>query len=563
MPYTVPGYTEISHFRAPYKDSMMGFGAAPELATSASSSSLSPVPSKSAESPSYTAAALVPSSAPPLPSPKRIVGLTPKVAAAVLESTAWTKSVEKKLRPLPVGDLTKNVNFFVGLLNMYAQYALTGKFVRLGGPPVPAFDWDALQHKKLAILINRDNEWHKVFKKQIAELLRSHESFQAKLIASAILREAKEQSMGYTIDLPVAGPAMLTAVGRVFKTKAEAEQFFARTETKSVAIKMLGVTVAGKAYSTKTVVPKIKRVSAWHILGEAMAKVSLDADVFEGEKLFHIQRYATAVQAVADKKKLAVTAAAPPVKKEELKVAADAKKDLDKADAELKAAIKKAEAGLEAAKQENLALKVSIEDLKAMTTRDAAAPPVLPAEPPMVVRAADALPVPKNEKGEVPNPDKLVATGDSAKDEKEVQADIVAAGLDKPNYLPYLVGAGVLGALAFLVLRPKAAPSATPNSGKRTGTTTWRITSAAGVLGEYRGRTPRAAIAALDADAGYASSEDAMAVLGIEDEAGRWTTDRAAFRRGGTDLLVEEVGMHPDCDNRGGACVACRQGGAR
>ena len=33
--------------------------------------------------------------------------------------------------------------------------------------------------------------------------------------------------------------------------------------------------------------------------------------------------------------------------------------------------------------------------------------------------------------------------------------------------LPYLAGAGVLGALAFLVLRPKAAPSATPNRRKR------------------------------------------------------------------------------------------------
>lgn len=451
MPYTVPGYTEISHFRAPYKDSMMGFGANPTSA----------IVTTRAESPSYTAA---PGSASAMP--RSIVNLTPKVGADILKSTAWTKAVEKKLRPMPIGDLTKNVNYFVHLLNMYARYALTGQFViRLGGPSVAEPEWDAVEHKKLAILIDRHNEWHKVFKRQIAELLRNHEAFQVKLIASSILREAKEQSMGYTIDLSgtkIPGAALLGPVGRVFKTKSEAEKFFARVETKAVLIKFLGQQVGEKAYSTKTIIPKIKRASAWHILGESMAKVSLDADVFEMEKLFHLQRYATAIHAVAAKKKLAVTAAAPAVKKEELKVVADAKKDLDKADAELKAALKKAEASLEGAKQENLALKVSIEDLKSMTTRDAAAPLSLPVEPPMVVRSGDALPVPRNEKDEVPDPDKLVAAGDSAKDEKEVHADIVAAGLDKPNYLPYIVGAGALAGIALLAFR--AAPaSATPN----------------------------------------------------------------------------------------------------
>lgn len=29
------------------------------------------------------------------------------------------------------------------------------------------------------------------------------------------------------------------------------------------------------------------------------------------------------------------------------------------------------------------------------------------------------------------------------------------------------------------------------------------------------------------------------------------------------DALAVVLGMHPDCDNRGGACAACRQGGAR
>ena len=37
--------------------------------------------------------------------------------------------------------------------------------------------------------------------------------------------------------------------------------------------------------------------------------------------------------------------------------------------------------------------------------------------------------------------------------------------------------------------------------------------------------------------------------------------DEASLRY--TDALAVVLGMHSDCDNRGGACAACRQGGAR
>ena len=40
MSYTVPAYTEISHFRAPYKNSFMGFGAARADSTSSSRPSI-------------------------------------------------------------------------------------------------------------------------------------------------------------------------------------------------------------------------------------------------------------------------------------------------------------------------------------------------------------------------------------------------------------------------------------------------------------------------------------------------------------------------------------------
>ena len=436
MNYTVPGYTEISHFRAPYKDSMMGFGAAPAQAAT-----------------QVQVATQAVSLVPPLP-------LLPAPVRAALFKSAQAR----KPRPLPLGDIQKNVTYFVGLLNKFSDAAVQAQVPAalrhqafLEGRRIPT-PWNARQNMNLAILIDRNHAWHKAFKQQIAELIRSHEKLETMFLAGAIWKRVQAEAMGYTIDLPGDNRRRSGPLSEVFETKAEAEAHFARPEMKGLFANILGSLPK----------PKIKFVSAWRSIGSAMAKLALDSDVLEGNKLFRLQRLAILYKAVADKKKLALTQAAPPVTKAELQVAADAKKDLDKADAELKAALKKSVDGLEAAKQENLALKVSIEDLKSLTAREAALPPnIVPPPPPPVIKAPDDLPVPKNAKGEVPNPDALVASGDSAKDAKEVQADIVAAGLDKPNYLPYLAGAGVLGALAFLVLRPKAAPSATPNSGER------------------------------------------------------------------------------------------------
>lgn len=460
MNYTVPGYTEISHFRAPYKDSMMGFGAAPAQAAT-----------------QVQVATQAVSLVPPLPL------LPAPVRAALLKSAQ-----ARKPRPFPLGDIQKNVNYFVGLLNTFSVAAIRAQVpaaIRAqalrDGVVVPV-EWNARQNMNLAILFDRDHAWHKAFKKQIAELIRSHEKLETMYLADALWKALKAEAMGYTIDLPGDNRRRHGPLSQVFKTKAEAEAHFASPEGKGLLAKMLGLAPTPYVIGPK---PKIKFVSAWNVLALGMLKLRLDSDVLEGDKLFRLQRLAILYKAIADKKKLALTQAAPPVTKAELQVAADAKKELDKADAELKAALKKSVDGLEAAKQENLALKVSIEDLKSLTAREAALPPGSSGEqgqlfiaptappPPVVVKAPDDLPVPKNAKGEVPNPDALVASGDSAKDAKEVQADIVAAGLDKPNYLPYLAGAGVLGALAFLMLRPKAT-QATPNSGKRTGTVTER-----------------------------------------------------------------------------------------
>ena len=54
-------------------------------------------------------------------------------------------------------------------------------------------------------------------------------------------------------------------------------------------------------------------------------------------------------------------------------------------------------------------------------------------------------------------------------DEKEVQADIVAAGLDKPNYLPYVVGAGALAAIALVAFRSKPATATANRKASKNG----------------------------------------------------------------------------------------------
>lgn len=511
MTYSVPRYTEISHFRAPYKDSLMGLGRSEEFdvedevflaprtapvttrAPAPASSSMpvyasatapvyaspspvttrAPAPPKqpsplpvtspvttrapavvSASSPGYAVAAQTPSSLKP-------IKLTPSFVAAFLAKQK--KSAAKKpLRILPTADIQKNVVYFLSELDKQAKAVFKSKGV--------APNWDELQRQKLAILIDRKSAWHKTFKLQIAKLLRGHSAYQAKLFASAIVKAAKKESMGYTADLPgikVPGRLLFGPAGRVFPTKPEAAKFFAKTETKTYFIQVFGITVS-KFWKSTTKVPPLKVASAWSRWGDPIAKLSLDADVLEMEKLHRFQIVAAAMKGVIEKKKSAIYQVVPAAQKEALTVVVDAKKDLEKADAELKAALKRAEAELEAAKQDNQSLKVLIEDLKSFTAREELAPQfyVPPPAPPAVPVPQDSLPVPLNDKGEVPNPDKLVATGDSLKAQTEVEADIVAAGLDKPNYLhylPYLVGAGALAAVAVIASRPR---TATPNKVK-------------------------------------------------------------------------------------------------
>lgn len=71
-------------------------------------------------------------------------------------------------------------------------------------------------------------------------------------------------------------------------------------------------------------------------------------------------------------------------------------------------------------------------------------------------------------------------------------------------------------------------------------TTTYTITSSSGAeLGTYEATTPREALDEMAMDAGYRSHEEACDVTGSDETS--WTTDRAAFKRHGYDLLVVET----------------------
>lgn len=69
-------------------------------------------------------------------------------------------------------------------------------------------------------------------------------------------------------------------------------------------------------------------------------------------------------------------------------------------------------------------------------------------------------------------------------------------------------------------------------------TTTYTITSSSGAeLGTYDATTPREALDEMAMDAGYCSHKEACDVTGETS----WTTERAAFRRLGYELLASEA----------------------
>jgi hypothetical protein len=466
MTYSVPGYDEISHFRAPYKDSMMGFGAGPAVEvkteaatplTAAAAVSSGAMVTKVADvtyKPVLKASEVLATSTAVRPS-KTVTGFAPHPDA--------TKAIGSVMNRKPrafSSEVKQQVDHFVKLLDDEANFALRGPDPRLWPlKAVPSFD--QLWRTKAAILVNRDSRWHKAFKEQLATFLRNRDALDAALIVPQLYKAIFQRSIGWTTaaKLPTAAQRKLElAMGpasRVFATEKEAVAHFSQP---SVTAFVMGVALA----SLDAKVAKVRQVSVWGIHTQIAVEDALKADEAEQRKLYSYQRVAVAVKAAMDAKRKGIR-----VEKAVFAKIAKLKLEDEKSDKALKDQLLKSEQALAKAKDENAALKVSVEDMKTMIAKEEVAPsaekpPVPPA--PAIPASADALPVPKTGAGDLPDPTKLRATGDSAKDQKEVDADIKAAGVEPMNVTPYLIGAGIVGALAFVALRPKAA---TPNRRRR------------------------------------------------------------------------------------------------
>lgn len=106
MSYRVPAYADISHFRAPYKNSLMGLGAAAYSASSASSAStVTPQPSVAEARPAPASYQAVPSASKGNPG---TVAIPPRPA-------------------MSKADVKSNVAYLVNLLNFEANVSLLGK----------------------------------------------------------------------------------------------------------------------------------------------------------------------------------------------------------------------------------------------------------------------------------------------------------------------------------------------------------------------------------------------------------------------------------------------------
>lgn len=484
MAYSVPSYQEISHFRAPYKDSVAGFGDSGAVVMQTREAAAPSLPLV-AKSPAFVAAKpsdqlgarFLSNLQKPSAVPAMLQGSGLAVGLKEFKAERAKFLLKRKTIRLPKNQVAEHVRILSNMLDDQANFSLRGFDKRLW-PLTAVPTWDQLWRRKAVILLAKDSVFRNQFREYLATLIRSVDAADADLVVSMFFKSLKDSAQGFAVDaVPLKmkwkgftktfdfDPSAVDEIvkrnlaqgpqGRVFQTRAEADQFASEWSRLPQ--------YRDKQYAV------VNPASVWGLYSEVAIEDALKSDVASQRALLAAQRAAIVVKAVADAKRLAV---AVPV--ETLKVVADAQKEKAKADAALASQDASADAKLAKAQADNAALRQSLEDIKeelASQGQPKAAvklpsgeviqpltepPAFIPEALPFPPKDADDLPVPKNAKNQVVDPKKLVPTGDTAKDEANVKADIKAAGADKPNLVPYAIGVVALGALAFVALKPRA-----------------------------------------------------------------------------------------------------------
>jgi len=202
--YKVPSYTEISHFRAPYKDSMMGFGALPGAklagALPGSSAPSSPTSKTSSSAPRGDAGPTKIGGAPRFGGSK---DRTPPVGLQEKQQKATEKDIEDQ------------ATYLAGLLWVDVNFALLGPDQRTWGYQAqPAFA------KRIstanALIADPNSAWRKAFREHLLKLLKTFKEEGVQAIATRTLAKLEKSTSGVAFRPKVTGTAldpMVSAVG--------------------------------------------------------------------------------------------------------------------------------------------------------------------------------------------------------------------------------------------------------------------------------------------------------------------------------------------------------------
>lgn len=203
MPYPpVPMYTEISHFRAPYKDSLMGLGALLgkiPVATKASA----PSKASASRSPRVEAAASIVASKRP-------------IASNVVEKPQKASS----------SDIENHATYLAGLLWVDVSYALLGSDPRTWGYQTqPTFS------KRVgtanALIADPNSGWRKAVRAYLLKLAKTFVADDVKAVAMRTLKMLEKSTSGFAFVPKVTGTSLDPKVSAVGAAKYVADNRFA------------------------------------------------------------------------------------------------------------------------------------------------------------------------------------------------------------------------------------------------------------------------------------------------------------------------------------------------
>lgn len=190
--YKVPSYTEISHFRAPYKDSLMGFGAGPAAG---------PGPSVSVASLSAGGTKVVTGttgiSAKGAPAPKLASG----------KATPATSKPKIPTIPISASEVDKQAEYLRNDLTYLVNVAAYGPDPRLWQyKPQIAFSkrWALAS----AMLTDAGSQFRKDVRSAMTKLLRTYERSSVRAVIPAVFKRILADSMGWTFQSVITGTAL-------------------------------------------------------------------------------------------------------------------------------------------------------------------------------------------------------------------------------------------------------------------------------------------------------------------------------------------------------------------